>query len=514
MAKSARKGSQIPPVSAPVEAIRSESGVLLLLMKDLAERPETGRLLRGLTPYLDDEKAAEVVLFAGRRRKEPWGGGESPVPYWELVHWIRGRDGGTFRGTTWKQPSITREEILSAFPSEGPDIVDWAARRAAAAVISNKEPLELEPCYVEKPWGREVWYTGIEKRGRSFVRTESGRTELPYALGMFPVALIGEQERPPVLLKALEPLPQEVLGDLYLEVHQEKWEVYVTLDVNREAWPDGVGRLRSGLSAEAVAKYKAQHGATWEDALGNDLLAAIRAYEAVRRNIDAAFDEALTSRKLDPAAGVPAKLHPELSAALPHELRDEERRLRAKVESFLGMTPMPEGAVACLPPGVLHSLQHGVKVIEFQTPTYERLIAMFSQKVLTQKHWDSEAAVRRMEKAVYIPPSPEPLETGKGLALERIVRFPEFEVQRLALGAGMVRDAATAGGAQYQLVMGVTGEGALEVPGHGITRIRKETALLIPATLGAYRLSAGSTGLTCLITLPGDASGPAISRAS
>jgi hypothetical protein len=342
-----------------------------------------------------------------------------------------------------------------------------------------------------------------------------GQTELPYALGMFPFALVGERERPPILLKSLEPLPQEVLGDLYLEVHQEKWEVYVVLDVNRDAWPDGVGRLRSGIAAEAIARYRARHGAAWEDALGNDLLAAIRAYEAVRRRIDGTFDEALAARRLDPALGVPSALHGELSAALPDALREEERRLRAEVEAFLGSLPMPEGAVACLPPGVLHSLQHGVKVIEFQTPTYERLIAMFAQKVLTQKHWDTEAAVRRMEKAVYAPPAPEPLDREPGAVLERIVRFPEFQVQRLALAPGAARAFATAGGEEYRLLVGVTGQGTFEVPGRSITALGKETALLVPATLGGYKVTAGPTGLTCLITLPGSAStAAAIGRAS
>jgi hypothetical protein len=506
MALSARKGKQIPPASAPVEAVRSDDGALLLIMRDLGGKPSAGRLLRGLIPYLDDERAAEVTLYTERQHKEPWSGRDAMVPYWELVHWVRGRDPGTFRGTTWKSAGITREEIVAKFKAEGADVVEWAARRAGAAVVSDKEPLVLQPCFVDKPWGREVWYTGIEKRGRSLVRSDSGTTELPYALGMFPVALVGMEERAPILLKALEPLPQEVLGDLYLEVHQEKWEVYVVLDVNPEAWPDGVGRLRSGLSAQTVIRYKAQHGDVWEQVLSADLLAAIRAYEDVRRRIDSAFDTALAARKLDPAQGVPAALYVELSGELPADLRADERRLRQAVESFLGSTPMPDGAVACLPPGVLHSLQHGVKVIEFQTPTYERLIAMFAQKVLTQKHWDSEQAVARMQKSVYTPPAPEPIEQQPGWVLERIVQFPGFQVQRLSLEPGASRSATTTGGSNYQLLIGVLGEGSLDVPGRGATPIAKETALLLPAALGAYKLTAGAHGMTCLVTLPGGAS--------
>lgn len=490
-----------------MEAIRSPSGALLLVMQDLPETPAAGRLLLGLTPYLDGEQVREAVLYTGRHRREPWSGSDASIPYWELVHWARGADGGTFRGTTWKDPGIAYDEVVAAFQAQGTAVVDWAARRAGAAVVSNREPLALAPCRVDKPWGREVWYTGIEQRGRSLVRSETGQTELPYALGMFPAPLIGEQERPPVLLKALEPLPQAVLGDLYLEVHRQKWEVYVVLEVDRDAWPDGVGRLRAGLSADAIALYRARHGAAWQPALADGLLAAIRAYEAVRRRVDGVFDAALAARRLDPAEGVPAALHGELSAQLPTELREDERRLRAAVEAFLGAVPMPEGAVACLPPGVLHSLQHGVKVIEFQTPTYERLIAMFAQKVLTQGHWDSEAAVSRMEKAVYTPPPPEPLEHKPGWSLERIVHFPEFQVLRLALSPAAARPFTASEGAPYRLLMGVMGRGMLEVPGRGTTAIGKETALLVPATLAGFTLRAGPAGLTCLMTLPGGGSG-------
>jgi len=504
MPRSARKGKQIPHATAPVEATPGEPGVLLLQMSGLSDRPASGRLLHGLTPYLDGEGAQHVVLYAERQRTEPWSASPAPARYCELIHWARSGEDGVYRGTTWKQPGITREEIVAAFRTESKHVVDWAARRAGAAVVCNKEPLLLEPCIVDKPWGREVWYTGIEERGRSFVRSETGRTELPYALGMFPASLIGEQERAPVLIKALEPLPEEVLGDLYLEVHREKWEVYVVLDVNRRAWPDGVGRLRAGLSPAAIERYRGRRGAGWPDALAADLLADIRAYETIRRKIDARFDQALQERRVDPAQGVPAALHAELSAELPEELRAEERRLRTAVEDYLGTTQMPEGAVACLPPGTLHSLQHGVKVIEFQTPTYERLIAMFAQKVLTQRHWNSEAAVKLMHKAEYTPPQAESLERQPGWTLERIVAFPEFQVQRLTLGAGAVRPSTTAGGAQYQLLIGMLGAGTMDVPGRGAFPIGKETVLLLPSTMGELNMRAGGEGLTCLVTLPAE----------
>ena len=82
-----------------------------------------------------------------------------------------------------------------------------------------------------------------------------------------------------MLLKTLEPRPEPVLGDLYLEVHREKWETYLVLDVNREAWPKGVGYLRAGLDAGMIARYRKSHGAKAETALKNALLDKIKIVE-------------------------------------------------------------------------------------------------------------------------------------------------------------------------------------------------------------------------------------------
>jgi hypothetical protein len=474
----------------------------LLFMTGLGEQPVSGRLLQGLTPYLDERGAAHAVLLAERTRVEPWGDPARKVPYQEVLHWARGGAGGVYRGASWPGHGLTREELTEAFQRDPLAAVDWAARRARAAVVSTAEPLRLAPCLIPKPWGREVWYTGIERRGRAKVASATGETELPYAIGMFPAPIVGEDERPPVLLKALEPHPGESAGDLYLEVHREKWEVYVVLDVDRTAWPDGVGRLRAGLDSALLERYRARHGAAWEQAVGEDLLAAIRAYEPVRRRIDALLDDALRARGLDPAAGVPAALFDVVASALPAPLRQEERTLRLAVEAFLGNVPMGPGDVACLAPGVLHSLQHGVKVIEFQTPTYERLIAMFTQKVLTQPHWDTGEAIARMDKAAYTRTAPEPVHSAAGLTVERIVNFPGFQVFRHRLAPGATHPAAHRDGA-YRVLIGIGGTGELMLPGGKTFELARETAYLLPAALGDYSVRAGAVGeLTWLVTAP------------
>ncbi len=498
------------PASSPLEAVKGEHESLLLLMRGLRDQPVSGRLLRGLVPYLDEQGASHVILLTERRRREPWSDAEAVVPYQEVVHWARGANGGVYRGAAWKGHTLSRDEIIPAFELDPFGVVDWAARRAQAAVVSTAEPLALEPCIVPKPWGREVWYTGIEKRGRATVRSPTGETELPYALGMFPVPIIGEDERPPVLLKALEPAPQPVIGDLYLEVHDKKWEVYVVLDVDRTAWPEGRGRLRAGLAPAAIGRYRAQAGSGWEDALGRDLVAALQAYEQVRREIDALQDAALRQLGLDPAQGVPLERQEDVARPVPPALRQAERERRAAVEAFLGSVDMPPGAVACLRPGVLHSLQHGVKVIEFQTPTYERLIAMFAQKVLTQSHWDSERAVARMDKAVFTQPPLEVVERTDGAVLERVVDFPEFTVLRLTLQPGVLHSTATAGNGAYQLLIGIGGTGELALPDGRAWPMERETAYLLPATLGRFMVRPKEQSpLTLLITLPAGRGVPA-----
>jgi hypothetical protein len=496
-------GKKPVSVSPPLEATRGEHDSLLLVMSDLPAQPVSGRLLRGLSPYLDEQGAAHVVLLASRRHREPWGAAAAVVKYQELVHWARGPRGGVFRGAVWMGHPLTPDEVLKGFRIDPLGVVDWAARRMSAAVVSSAEPLRLAPCAVPKPWGRELWYTGIEQRGRARIKSATGETELPYALGMFPVPIVGETERPPVLVKVLEPLPQPVLGDLYLEVHREKWEVYVALDVDPAAWPDGQGGLRAGLAPALLERYRAAHGPAWEPALTRDLGAAIGAYEPVRRRMDALLDEALLRRGADPAAGVPAALHDELAGGLPPELRAEEARLRQQVEAFLGQASLAVGDVAAIRPGVLHSLQHGVTVVEFQTPTYERLIAMFAQKVLTQEHWDTAAALERMEKAVYVPPAPEPLGSTAFCRWERIVEFPEFQVLRLRLEAGARHPSATAGGGSYQIVIGIAGRGDLALPSGAALPLEKAVAYLLPAALGTFSYRAHGDGpLTVLVTTP------------
>jgi hypothetical protein len=500
-APSAKPGLSATP---PAFAVRGAHNSILLEMTGLGQHPASGRLLRGLSPFLEEQGTRHAFLLTERRRREPWSlQPEKLVTYQEIVHWERSADGGVFRGVCSAGEPLGRDEVIQAFSYEPLSLIEWAARRLDAAVVCSREPIRLEVCVIPKPWGRELWYTGIEKRGVSRVRSATGSTALPYALGMFPVPLSGEKEQPPILVKALEPLPEPVYGDLYLEVHREKWETYVVLRVDRAAWPEGVGGLRAGLQPELMDQYRGRHGAQWEVKLRADLVQALRDYEQVRRRIDELLDAALRDRGADPYEPVAPELHRTLLADVPGALRADEEQRRAAVERFVGRVPLREGDVVTLPPGVLHSLQHGVKVIEFQTPTYERLIAMFAQKVLTQPHWDVPEAVQLMEPAPYEPPTPEVLKAEDGLAVERIVDFPQFAVERVALQLNRTLQTGTAGHNQYQLLVVTAGKGELLLPdGRGFP-LEPEGAWLLPATLGNYSVTAiAAQGVTYLKSSP------------
>ena len=74
------------------------------------------------------------------------------------------------------------------------------------------------------------------------------------------------------------------------------------------------------------------------------------------------------------------------------------------MESFTRLLDLRVGDVVRVEPYYPHSLQHGVRVVELQTPTYERFIISFAQQVVTQDHWDSEHAIAHMS----LDPAPEP----------------------------------------------------------------------------------------------------------
>ncbi|MEH6589643.1 MAG: hypothetical protein V7746_05255 [Halioglobus sp.] len=266
--------------------------------------------------------------------------------------------------------------------------------------------LGLSPLSVPKPWGQEIWYSGVEERGVCNFRKAGREVPIPWLQAALPGAELGEPGEPLMLLKILDPSPEPVTGDLYFELHEEKQEVYVVTNVDTAAWPDGVGYIRIGFDSGKLAAY-----ADNEEGFRQAYLSAVQAYEAVRRSIDTLPDTAA------PDASLIAR----------------EQQLRAEMDGYSHMRPLRLGDVVKVPLLTPHSLQHGVRTIEFQTPVYERKILSFAQEVLTQGHWDTAAAVRQM--SLYTPDQATftPLQDRPGLLVERIVDFSDFEVMRVSL---------------------------------------------------------------------------------
>ena len=139
--------------------------------------------------------------------------------------------------------------------------------------------MRLTPVHIAKPWGQEIWYSGIEARGESSVIADNGqRVPLSAYLAAAPNLLTNGY--PVLLLKVLDPRPEPVLGDLYFEVHEEKREVYVVTAVDPTAWPDGTGYIRFGMNQALREKFDG------DEAFRAAYLETVQRYEAIRRAID------------------------------------------------------------------------------------------------------------------------------------------------------------------------------------------------------------------------------------
>lgn len=347
------------------------------------------------------------------------------------------------------------------------DLGDFCAAYGLPLLFLDR-PMRLEPVAIDKPWGREIWFTGIEQRGQSYISDGVARSPLPWVLSVGPRRLAAGAERHINLLKILDPLAEEVYGDLYFELHEEKREVYVVTHIDRDAWPEGKGAIRFGFDPEVRATYSS------DDDFRADFLAAVKRYETVRREIDDLFDQRREALDIDANVPVPARCLQAWFRELPEQLQQREHQLRDEMNRFTALLPLSVGNVVKVPLLMPHALQHGVRTVEFQTPVYERRILSFAQKVLTQGHWDTEQAVAMMSLETPGLPELAILEESPGYLLVEVVTFDDFRVWRLTLlpGSGYLLPATGC----YGLLVVV--EGVVVLGGH---HLLMEEAVLLPA---------------------------------
>ena len=113
---------------------------------------------------------------------------------------------------------------------------------------------------------------------------------------------------------------------------------------------------------------------------------------------------------------------------------------------FTALKTIRKGDVITVEPFVPHALQHGVRVVEFQTPHYERYILSFGQEVVTQDHWDTDEALKvaKLDGESFSPTS-----------LDNVIAdFEEFTVQRIHVKAGGTEKLDAD---KYQILMGIAG---------------------------------------------------------
>lgn len=326
-----------------------------------------------------------------------------------------------------------------------------------SALVLNT-PLVLDPVTVKKPWGEEIWFSGIEERGVS----SSNGIPINFLFEIFGKFL--GCSKPPILLKILAPNPEPNLGDLYFELHEKKTEVYVVTDINPESWPNGTGKIRLGFNLEEIQRNGSP------ERFIEEYLSSVEKYQQCRNYIDSKLDEMKISLGLSQDEIIESKLYQTLIAALDRNVVNEEKMLREEMYKFTKLHEIKIGDAVKVNPYIPHSLQHGVRVVEFQTPHYERYILSFGQKVITQGHWDTKAALTKAKVSETKVERPKKMDAFQDMVAD----FEEFNVVRAILPSGKELEIKEKG---YCLIMGIFGETRL-----GSEIIKNEKAFFIPPT--------------------------------
>ena len=324
-----------------------------------------------------------------------------------------------------KMRALVSAQASSHADTSYPGLFAEVARLSGLTPLELTRPLRLTPTFIPKPWGQERWYTGIEARGMS--RMED--TPIAWVLDIFGRRLTGhaaDTGAAPILLKILDPHPEENLGDLYFEMHQEKVEVYVVTHLDAAAWGTGPGQIRYGFNQDALREAPSR-----EEFL-QLYLSAVEAYREVRAQLDALLDERKHHAGMDPNQAMSPATHAQWNKDLPQDLLAEEVRRRDAMYAYTSVQDLAVGDVIQVQPGMPHSLQHGVRVVEFQTPHYERFILSFGQKVLTQPGWDTQEALLLANTQGAPPASIKAVAPG----IDQIADFSRFQVLRIMLAAG------------------------------------------------------------------------------
>ena len=236
-----------------------------------------------------------------------------------------------------------------------------------------------------------------------------------------------------------------------------------------------------------ISRYRERYGENWSEPCLRDFQEQIREYEIIRRELDQLLDRLKKEVGLSESEAISPEKMTELEQKLPEDLRQKEKELRQKAYAYIGRVSVEVGDVVTFPALQVHSLQHGIRVIEFQTPHYERLIVMFAQKVLTQNHWDTDRAMDLINTEPYRLPEPQLLTEEDGYLEERIVDFPDFSSERIRMDENISRKFQCEG--RYHLIICVKGKLRLESQSGSSLELLPEESVFLPASSSFYRVT-------------------------
>lgn len=283
----------------------------------------------------------------------------------------------------------------------------------------------MQPKTINKPWGKEVWYSGIEERGVCLVKSiiNDLTSPLPYVLEVFNIfnsriksrinSKINSQKKI-ILTKRLVPLAEKEKGNLYYELHQKKKEVYIVNEISKKAYPiKKIGKIKIGMNQSYFQKYS-----SFEKFKEDFLKISI----SCKKIIDQLFQEKKSNPKYQ-------------------KLNEKKKKYFEKLEPFFRYVDLEVGDIIRISPFIPHSLQHGVSVVEFQTQHYERAILSFEQKVITQDHWDTKKALSLIKKKDIFASEYSfkndvkviQKKTPSNIIFEKIKGFDEFNIERITI---------------------------------------------------------------------------------
>ena len=81
--------------------------------------------------------------------------------------------------------AVTDQRLRDSGLAPAEQYAAWLAEHALASLEPGRV-LQMQPLSIPKPWGQEIWYTGIEQRGISRFGDETAGVPIPWLLPFLP----------------------------------------------------------------------------------------------------------------------------------------------------------------------------------------------------------------------------------------------------------------------------------------------------------------------------------------